>query len=136
MHSGRNSGQAVFSDYQAGGRAFEALTGLKLGIRRGRMGYFGKIRGGTITFGKTMRQTSRNSSGVTNLDLGMFTNPVLDAGGVLEVYPSRHSILRFDAGSATIFYQPKNVIYFGQTFDIPEQTQTMMLMSFGVGFRF
>jgi len=135
MHSGRNSGQA-FADYQAGGRAFEALTGLKIGIRRDHMGYFGKVRGGTITFGKTLRQVDGNSNGITNIDLGMFTNPVLDVGGVLEVYPSRHSVLRCDAGSATIFYQPKNVIYLGQTIPISGQTQTTMMMSFGGGFRF
>lgn len=136
MHSGRNAGQA-FVDYQTGGRAFEALTGLKMGIRRDHMGYFGKIRGGTITFGETFRQIGGNPNGtITNVDLGMFTNPVLDVGGVLEVYPSPHSILRVDAGSATIFYQPKDVIYFGRTIAIPEQTQTTTMMSFGGGFRF
>ena len=66
----------------------------------------------------------------------MFTNPVLDTGGVLEVYPSRHTILRFDAGSATIFYQPKNVISFGQPVAIPAQTHTGLMLGFGAGLRF
>jgi hypothetical protein len=70
----------------------------------------------------------------------MFTNPVLNAGGVLEVYPSRHTILRFDMGSATIFYLPKNVketvLISSTTYAIPSQQQTTMLMSFGAGFRF
>jgi hypothetical protein len=139
LHSGRNSGPFTFSDYQAGGRAFQALTGLKVGIRRDRMGYFGKLRGGTITFGETERQIGILPSGAV-LDRGMFTSPVLDVGGVLEVYPSHHSILRFDAGSATIFYQPKNIIQTvnqtSETIAIPGQTQTTILMSFGAGFRF
>jgi hypothetical protein len=125
-----------FIDFQAGGRAFEALTGVKVGIRRDHMGYFAKVRGGTITFGKTEQQLYSLPDKSIGEDYGMFTNPVLDVGGVYEVYPSRHTILRVDAGSATIFYQPKNVISFGQTVPIPGRTQTGMLMSFGAGFRF
>lgn len=136
LHSPRNPGPELEVDYQSGGRAFEALTGLKIGIRRDHMGYFGKIRGGTITFGQTERQLYRTPSGSFGFDDGMFTNPVLDTGGVLEVYPSRHTILRFDAGSATIFYQPKNVISFGQPVAIPAQTQTGLMLGFGAGFRF
>jgi hypothetical protein len=135
MHSGRNSG-IEFIDFQAGGRAFEALTGAKIGIRRDHMGYFAKARGGTITFGKTDRQAAFLPSGAFVADYGMFTSPVLDVGGVYEVYPSRHTILRADAGSATIFYQPKTYIQQGQTYVVPEQTHTGMLMSFGAGFRF
>ncbi|MGD0890778.1 MAG: hypothetical protein ABR923_04525 [Terracidiphilus sp.] len=135
LHEPRNSG-LEFIDFQAGGRAFEALTGVKVGIRRDHMGYFAKARGGTITFGKTEQQLYSLPDKSIGEDYGMFTNPVLDVGGVYEVYPSRHTILRVDAGSATIFYQPKNVISFGQTVPIPGRTQTGMLMSFGAGFRF
>jgi hypothetical protein len=135
MHTGRNPG-IEFIDLQAGGRAFEALTGAKIGIRRDHMGYFAKVRGGTITFGKTEREADFLPSGAFVADYGMFTNPVLDVGGVYEVYPFRHTILRADAGSATIYYQPKNIIQQGQTYAIPGKIQTGMLMSFGAGFRF
>ena len=136
LHGGRKPGKYAFADYQEGGRSLEALTGLKAGIRRDHMGYFGKIRGGTITFGETERRFIQLSPGVLKLERGMFTNAVLDAGGVLEVYPSKHSILRFDAGSATIFYQPKNIVQVNTTYAIPGYRQTMMLMSFGAGLRF
>ena len=140
MHSGRNSGGIENVDFQAGGRAFEALSGVKLGIRRDHMGYFGEVRGGTITFGETEKQIVEPKPGVLDFYRGMFTNPVLNAGGVLEVYPSRHTILRFDMGSATIFYQPKNIkeslSISSTTYAIPSQQQTTMLMSFGAGFRF
>ena len=140
MHSGRNPGLTEWIDYQQGGRAFEALTGVKLGIRRDHMGYFGEIRGGTITFGKTEKKIVEPAPGYLNFYEGMFTNPVLNVGGVLEVYPSKHTILRFDTGSATIFFLPKNVeqILLGSTttFSIPSTQQTTMLMSFGAGFRF
>lgn len=141
MHSGRNSGFTETIEYQQGGRALEALTGVKLGIRRDHMGYFGELRGGTITFGETEKKiVQRTPGGAPDIYLGMFTNPVLNAGGVLEVYPSRHTILRCDMGSATIFYLPKNVEEVlpasSTTFSIPSQQQTTMLMSFGAGFRF
>lgn len=140
MHSGRNGGFTEWVDYQAGGRAFEALTGVKLGLRRDHMGYFGEIRGGTITFGETEKKIVVPTPDTVDFYLGMFTNPVLNVGGVLEVYPSRHTILRADAGSATIFYLPKNVtetvLGASTVFAIPSQQQTTMLISFGGGFRF
>jgi hypothetical protein len=140
MHSGRNSGFTETIDYQSGGRSFQALTGVKLGIRRDDMGYFGELRGGTITFGETEKRIVVTAGGYPNFYLGMFTNPVLNAGGVLEVYPSRHTILRFDTGSATIFYLSKNVKETtptsSTTYSIPGSRQTNMLISFGAGFRF
>jgi hypothetical protein len=140
MHSGRNSGFTEWIDYQSGGRSLQALTGVKLGIRRDHMGYFGELRGGTITFGETEKKIVVTAQGYPNFYLGMFTNPVLNAGGVLEVYPSRHTILRFDTGSATTFYLSKNVKETtptsSTTYAIPGAQQTNMLISFGGGFRF
>jgi hypothetical protein len=145
IHSGAGRlGQVNFANTQSGGRALEALTGLKMGLRRDRMGYFGKVRGGTITFGETERQIGFLPDGSSFIVRGMFTNPVLDVGAVWEVYPSRHSILRFDAGSATIFYQPKDVwqwvpnngLEVGTKYAVPGETQTGLLLSFGGGFRF
>lgn len=138
------NGEFVFSAPQAGGRALEALTGLKMGLRRDRMGYFAKLRGGTITFGAAERRVGILPNGSKFIDRGMFTNPVVDVGGVWEVYPSRHTILRFDAGSATIFYQPKTVLQYtpqngvevGTKVSTPEQTHPGLLLSFGGGIRF
>jgi len=69
LHSPRNAGTIEDIDYQAGGRAFEALTGVKIGIRRDHMGYFAKVRPGTITFGETERQLvelpNANGSSIT-----------------------------------------------------------------------
>ena len=54
------------------------------------------------------------------------------------------ALLRFDAGSATIFYQAKDVYQFvpferteiGERIAIPARTQTGLLLTFGGGFRF
>jgi len=135
LHSGRNPG-AEDIDFQAGGRAFEALSGIKIGIRRDRMGYFAKVRPGIMTFGQTERQIIVHANNTVTFDNGMFSNFVLDTGAVLEVYPLRHSILRFEAGDATIFYLPKTVISAGQSYSISEQTLPSMLIGFGAGARF
>jgi len=145
IHSGPyRKEQYVFSVPQAGGRALEVLTGLKMGLRRDHMGYFAKLRGGTITFGEAERRIGLLPDGTFFIRRGMFTNPVLDVGGVWEVYPSRHTVLRFDAGSATIFYQPKDLwqyvpvhgVEVGTKYSVPGQAQTSLLLSFGVGIRF
>jgi len=126
----------VFSDVQSGGRSLEPLTGLKVGIRRDHMGYFAKVRGGTITFGETETRLTELPDGNLALSRGMFTNPVLDIGAIYEVYPSHRAILRFEAGSATIFYQPKTYFSTGEWISIPGQAQTGLLLSFGGGVRF
>jgi hypothetical protein len=136
LHSPRNPGIDEDVDYQAGGRAFEALSGTKIGVRRDHMGYFAVVRPGIITFGKTERQIDQGPNNTIVFDEGMFTNFVLNTGGAFEVYPSRHTILRFDAGSSTIFYQPKTVIAFAQKIPIPGQNQPSMFISFGTGIRF
>lgn len=125
-----------YAALQAGGRSFEALTGLKLGLRRDHMGYFAKLRGGTITFGETERALTQLSNGNVELNRGMFTDFVLDVGGVYEIYPSRHTILRFDAGSATIFYPSKAISSLGQSIYAPSSSHTGLLLSFGGGVRF
>jgi len=50
--------------------------------------------------------------------------------------PLRHNIIRFKAGSATIFYQPKKSLSTGEKIYTPCQVQTGLLLSFGAGFRF
>jgi len=140
LHSPRNPGLTVNPAYQAGGRAFEALSGVKVGFRSGHMGYFAKVRPGIITFGETYRQRDDIYCGQqvcgAKIDEGMFTDAVLDTGGIIEAYPSRHTILRFDAGSATIFYLPKNIVNSGISEPIPSSAHPSILVSVGAGFRF
>lgn len=145
VHSGpgRNDG-LVYSGAQTGGRSLEALTGLKIGMHRDRMGYYAKVRGGAVTFGETERTVVFHSNGTYSMYRGKLTSPVLDVGGVWEVYPSRHTMLRFDADSATTFYGPKDIwqyvlqggVEVGQRYEYPAYSETGILLGFGVGMRF
>jgi hypothetical protein len=88
------------------------------------------------TCGETQRAVRELANGDVVLNRCVFTNLVLGVGGVYEVYPSRHTIIRFEAGSATIFYQPKNSLSAGEEIYTPCQVQTSLLLSFGAEFRF
>jgi hypothetical protein len=62
----------------------------------------------------------------------------MDIGGVVEVYPSRRVIVRFDAGDTMIRYGPHDVLDFSHTpefFRAPGQTTHNFQLSSGVSFR-
>jgi hypothetical protein len=88
------------------------------------------------TFGETQRAVRELANGDVVLDRGVFTDLVLDVGGVYEVYPSQHTIIRFEAGSATVFYQPKKSLSTGEEIYTPCPVQTGILLGFDAGFRF
>jgi hypothetical protein len=61
-----------------------ALLGTKAGLRRARFGVFGKSRFGLWHFRRSYS--------------------AIDLGGVLEYYPSSHTVVRLDVGDTIIFY--------------------------------
>ncbi len=75
-----------------------AVFGAKAGVRNDRFGVFGKARPGFIHFSRV-------------LGFGCFDGPcpqpnktvfAFDVGGVVEYYPSRRTVLRFDVGDTII----------------------------------
>lgn len=77
------------------------VFGVKAGVRKKNFGIFGKARPGFIHFSAVP---------------GIFcvaspcpqpakTNFAFDVGGVIEFYPSKRAVLRFDAGDLIIHYQ-------------------------------
>jgi len=68
--------------------ATQGLFGIKAGKRTRKLGVFAKVRPGFQT-----------NFIVNNREQARFA---LDVGGVLEVYPNRHVILRLDAGDVII----------------------------------
>ena len=72
----------------------QGLVGVKVGKRFGRViGVFAKARPGFLNLGPAV--AARTPA------LGD-TRFALDLGGVVELYPSRHSIIRFDVGDTII----------------------------------
>ncbi|HEY1809750.1 MAG TPA: hypothetical protein VGG42_14380 [Acidobacteriaceae bacterium] len=116
---------------QDGGTTADAFAGFKAGIRRGRMGYFAKLRPGMIQFSRTVWLED------PAIHWEKTTDFALDSGGILEVYPSHHTLLRFEAGNTYIHYHAAR-IHLPQSQDlvyIPRRRSSITLL-FGGGVRF
>jgi len=135
-----------------GGRKIQGLFGVKAGKRFDRAGVFAKARPGFIHYEKgDFRQTGRCVILVFPLSVDCFnalatTNFALDLGGVVEIYPSKHTIIRFDAGDTIIRLGARNVAArdpspaltgFGVVvIPVSAQTKHNFQGSVGFGFRF
>jgi hypothetical protein len=136
--------------FRTGGRAAEGLFGVKIGKRYKKFGFFGKARPGFISFSQGLTEfTVVGQTGNPFSDIAVrvkrLTHFALDIGGVLEFYPTRHLVTRFDAGD-TIIRQGQTTITTisgtsGGTFvplplTFPADTTHNFQFSAGVGFRF
>jgi hypothetical protein len=98
------------STYVSGGRAEQLQAGLKFGRRFEKFGVFAKARPGLVSFDNTFKVTQAPvvSGSVTNLVNILSgerkTHFSADVGGVLELYPSRRVLVRFDFGDTLIRY--------------------------------
>ena len=84
-------------------RRTDVLAGVKVGHRGGRLGLFGKVRPGFTHL------TDRGIDCVGAVcALMLFARPeyrtefALDLGGIVEFYPTRRTVARFDAGDVMI----------------------------------
>lgn len=118
-----------FADIQQGGRTFQAVTGVLGGIRRERFGVFGKLRPGIQGY------TATEGNGITFVD-STFIDFALDAGGVIEVYTSPNTTLRFDAGNTNIYYRPRDVIVSNGRVHVPGFTNNTIQLTAGFGWIF
>jgi hypothetical protein len=100
----------VAQTYGTGGRAEQMQFGVKVGKRFEKFGVFAKARPGFISFGEalTVTQLPVVTGGVTDI-VNTFaserkTQFTADVGGVLELYPTRRVLVRFDFGDTLIRY--------------------------------
>ena len=139
----------LFRAFRNGGHGLEGLFGVKIGKRFKRLGIFGKARPGFIRYSQA--QTDLNITGPTTdpFSITARTRPLThfatDIGGVLEFYPSRRIVTRFDVGDTIIRYGQTTITTLtggpGGTFvplslTFPDETRHNFQFSAGVGFRF
>jgi hypothetical protein len=91
------------------GRALQAQFGLKAGKRFQKFGVFGKVRPGFLSVGDVFSYEPGASLfifGVTipNGRISRKTHFTTDVGGVFELYPSKRTVVRFDAGDTIVRY--------------------------------
>jgi len=142
------------------GHIFQGQFGIKAGKRFKKIGIFGKARPGFVTFTKVSRLTGiRHEFVMARFPVGIFPLDVpefrvdkasylsADLGGVVEFYPSRRIVTRFDIGDTIIrygaFQEPQlNVCPLVaptcpiNVFERPEETRHSLQFSAGVSFRF
>ncbi len=71
------------------GRMTEAVAGMKAGKRFQSWGIFAKARPGVVSFSRSE------------------INVAIDFGAVVEFYPSRHIVTRFDAGDTLVHFKQR-----------------------------
>lgn len=133
------------------GRKVQGLFGAKVGTRWEKIGVFGKARPGFLYLAKGNFEPRPGVACIT-----IFPPPVtcfeakgktglaLDAGGVLELYPSPRTIVRFDLGDTIVHLSERNVavsiappfIPGGVIIRRPAETTHNVQASVGFGFRF
>ena len=117
----------------ADGNAIQAQFGVKIGKRFEKFGIFGKIRPGFLS-------VDRFASYIPGAQIG--TDPyftierraffTIDAGGVLELYPSKQLVVRFDAGDTVIRHPAR----FGQVSILDPTVQLIRPAKFNHNFQF
>jgi outer membrane protein with beta-barrel domain len=121
-----------YTSRRVGGKPVQALFGVKAGRRFRRVGVFGKVRPGVISFSRVI--SSGIGGGPLLPDFSRRTHFNLDLGGVFEVYPSRRVVFRVDAGDTVIRYGEEQLP--GAFSAFPGETRHNFQLNAGVGFRF
>ncbi|HJQ34774.1 MAG TPA: outer membrane beta-barrel protein [Pyrinomonadaceae bacterium] len=84
------------------GQKMQAFAGVRAGARSRYVGVFAKARPGVMFIGEITSGFNCNSTSFGQTCRPSHNNFALDAGGVLEFYPSPRTIIRLDAGDTIV----------------------------------
>ncbi|MCA1593135.1 MAG: porin family protein [Acidobacteria bacterium] len=143
----------TFETISTGGRVVQGQFGVKVGRRFDKFGVFAKARPGFVSFGETTKLIASQTiiGGVPfpfiDFSTERKTHFSTDIGGVLEFYPSRRIVTRFDVGDTIIRYGRRNDIapflilpppgtFAAPIIQAPAETKHNFQFSAGVGYRF
>jgi hypothetical protein len=116
------------------GRREQFFAGVRVGRRWEKAGVFAKLRPGTMHFDEVPFHTVCDGGGCREKAENTLA---LDAGAVVEYYPTSRTIVRLDAGDTIIrFKETGPTALFGSTAFTPRQTTHNFQLSLGFGFRF
>ena len=114
----------------ADGSAIQGQFGVKVGKRFEKFGIFGKVRPGFLSVDRVVPFIpfpGSQGGPLPNFTIERRTFFTIDAGGVLELYPSRRTVVRFEAGD-TVIRHP--AVFFR-----PSKFNNNFQFTAGVGFR-
>jgi hypothetical protein len=131
------------------GNITQGLFGVKAGKRYEKWGLFAKARTGLVSFSKgdsSYIQTGTVSTFPFEFQQKRLNNLAFDLGGIVEFYPTKRIVTRFEAGDTLIHYHGRqaNFISFDPAtgaavlvpFTIRPQTRHNFQFAAGVGWRF
>ena len=131
------------------GRMTEGLAGVKVGKRFENWGIFAKARPGVVSFSEGTLNVVDNPSNPPfpiQFELNRLTTFATDIGGVIEFYPSKRIVTRFDAGDTIMHFRRRttNTVLFDPItheislvpITIPGRTTHHFQFMTSVGFRF
>jgi hypothetical protein len=123
------------------GTATQALFGVKVGKRWNKFGVFGKARPGFVYNSRGEVRLSQPNPNIYMPNFKGRTDFTTDVGGVVEFYPTKKLITRFDFGDTITRVHSRNEVFIDannnlNTFRIPAATRHSFQFSAGVGFRF
>jgi hypothetical protein len=133
------------------GRKIQGFFGVKVGKRFEKMGVFAKARPGFVRYSRgDYREPGGPCVAVFPQPIGCFqalgrTSFAADLGGVFEYYPTKRTIIRFDAGDTIVKLPTRNVAAFQTNapsflslvvVSAPAETRNHFQASVGFGFRF
>ena len=120
-----------------GGTILQGLLGIKGGIRRNHFGFFGKVRPGFQSYSDALTGITSSSQSAPVYTYARSTNPVLDLGGIIELYPNERSTLRIEIGDTHLYFLTRDVNVNGtvQSFPGGKLRHTIQLV-LGYGWRF
>ena len=128
------------------GNITQGFFGVKAGKRFQKWGIFGKARPGVTSFSRGDSRFELSGPNGFFLAQSRRTNFAVDLGGVLEFYPSKRIVTRFEAGDTLIHYGSRqtNFLSFDPTTGAPvlipfttrSETRHNFQFAAGVGWRF
>jgi|SRR5215204_4045927 len=134
---------------QHGGQVYQAVAGPKIGKRFEKWGIFAKARPGIVTLGQEQLEitpTGTNDPFPFQFRLNGLDTFAVDLGGVLEFYPTKRIVTRFDFGDTllrfprrqtqSLSFDPTTNKYTLIPFTLPAKTTHNFQFSASVGFRF
>ena len=135
----------AFNALSIDGHAVQGQFGVKAGKRFRKFGIFAKARPGFLSIDKSFffAGTISETPGFfpsPNFQVGRKTHLTMDLGGVLEFYPSKKTIVRFDAGATFVRFGPHLDVDYSNSpqlaiFTAPGKTTQRFQISSAVGFR-
>jgi len=132
------------------GNITEGLAGVKVGKRFEKWGVFAKARPGVVSFSEgtfdSVPPVVPFPSFPILFEFNRLTTFAMDVGGVVEFYPSKRIVTRFDFGDTimhfnrrnlnTVLFDPVTTISTPVTIPIPARTSHNFQFITSVGFRF